>query len=77
MLTRLRSDAKHDAACLLLIIVDPLETAGTPILKPGPCTSRQNIRELPKDPPKDPQVEKIRWASAGSFGNLYGALVLR
>ena len=33
---------------------EPLETAGTPILKPGPSTICQKIRKLPKDPAKDP-----------------------
>ena len=52
-----------------IILEVPLETAGTRVLKPGPCTSRHKIRQLPKHPPKDLQVEKFRWMSAGSFGS--------
>jgi hypothetical protein len=50
----------------------PLETAGTPILKPGPCTSRQNIRTLPKDPPNLRIFWRIFWQLADLLATCTG-----
>ena len=47
----------------------PLETDGTPILKPGPCTSRQKIRKLPCDPA---DVQRIFWQLADLLATCTG-----